>query len=150
MDWTGRETDGQIKGEWRVTVRLVIRRWQCISSHKMYPDCGGEGMAWQKAGIRREKCARKGGFKTDETQRQDEERQSKLNKLSRNWNWRTIGLEKSKPDFVRERRRVWERKKRKGGKTPRCDNRAGKKKKRIEVWEWKRKKGGWIWKQVRW
>lgn len=63
-------------------------------------------MARRESGIRREKYARKGGYKTDERQRQDEERQSTLNRLSRNWNWSALRPEKRKPDFVRGRRRV--------------------------------------------
>lgn len=101
--------------KWRYGVRRLIEQVERLTEReksdseisdqtlKMH-DCGCKGMTWQETGIRRQKHARKGGFKTDE--RQDEERQSTLNKLSRNWNWSTMGPEKSKPDFVRGRRRA--------------------------------------------
>lgn len=42
----------------------------------------------------------KGGFKTDEKQRQDEGRQSMLNKLSRNWKWSMLQPDKNEKNLI--------------------------------------------------
>lgn len=63
-------------------------------------------MAWNKSRYREGHVPEKEFLKTDERQRQDKERQSTLNKLSRNWNWSVLQPKNRKPDFDGGRQRV--------------------------------------------